>query len=345
MLAETQSQMAREIAAAPDIVADQDRSLAKITSQLGLRLRQVAPRVVVTCARGSSAHAATFAKHLIERHLGIPVAAAAPGIASVYRKDLRLGGQLVLAISQSGSSDDLIAFVTRARNSNATTVAMTNDESSPLARACDVVVPLGAGNELSIPATKTFVATLSALMRVTAAWVGNAADLDGAIARLPQRLKEAMTLDWTGAVDAFTTPESLVTVGRGPTLAIAREAALKLKETCNLHAEAFSSAEFLHGPVALATPRFPLLVFAPNDAAQSGVQSLVQRLRLTGASPWVTEHGPVAVGRLPSLVPDQPEADAICLIQSFYSMLSVLAARRGLNPDMPRNLSKVTRTT
>ena len=112
MLAETQSQMAREIAAAPDIVADQGRSLANITSQLGLRLRQVAPRVVVTCARGSSAHAATFAKHLIERHLGIPVAAAAPGIASVYKKDLRLEGQLVLAISQSGRSDDLVAFVT-----------------------------------------------------------------------------------------------------------------------------------------------------------------------------------------------------------------------------------------
>jgi glucosamine--fructose-6-phosphate aminotransferase (isomerizing) len=97
--------------------------------------------------------------------------------------------------------------------------------------------------------------------------------------------------------------------------------------------------------VALAIPSYPLLIFAPNDAAQSGVQSLVQRLRLTGASPWVTEHGPVAAGGLPSLAPDQPEADAICLIQSFYSMLSVLAARRGLNPDKPRHLSKITRTT
>jgi glutamine---fructose-6-phosphate transaminase (isomerizing) len=128
-------------------------------------------------------------------------------------------------------------------------------------------------------------------------------------------------------------------------LAIAREAALKLKETCNLHAEAFSSAEFLHGPVALISPSYPLLVFMPTDAACDGVEALVQRLRKSGARPWVTEPGPAVTGRLPSLVADQTEADAICLIQSFYAMLLKLAERRGFDPGMPRNLSKITRTT
>jgi glutamine---fructose-6-phosphate transaminase (isomerizing) len=339
------SQMAREIAAAPDVVAGQETSLAKVTAELARRLQQHPPRLVVTCARGSSAHAATFGKHLIERYLGIPVAAAAPSIASVYKKDLQLDGQLVLAISQSGTSDDLVAFAKRARIAGAITVAITNDECSPLASACDAVVPLGAGNELSVPATKTFVATLSALMRITAVWAEDACGLTRALARLPLRLREASTLDWCEAVDTLAETESLVALGRGPTLAIAREAALKLKETCNLHAEAFSGAEFLHGPVALVSPSYPLLVFMPTDAACDGLQVLVQRLRKNGTRPWVTEPGPAATGRLPSLVADQPEADAICLIQSFYAMLLSLAERRGFDPEMPRNLSKITRTT
>lgn len=339
------SQMAREILEVPSTVANHDIALGGIASELGRRLRQIAPQLVVTCARGSSAHAATFSKHLIERYLGIPVAAAAPSIASLYGIDLRLAGQVVLAISQSGTSDDLIQFVKRAHIAGATTVVITNDEKSPLADACHVVVPLGAGIEHSVPATKTFVATLSVLMRIAAAWKENAAGLEAAIARLPQRLEQATALDWAGALDTFVAADSLVTLGRGPTLAIAREAALKLKETCNLHAEAFSSAEFLHGPVAMVAPSFPLLVFMPTDAARVGLPELVQRMRSIGTMPWVTEPGPVAAGRLPSLVCDQPEADAICLMQSFYSMLPALAQRRGVNPDLPRNLSKITRTT
>ena len=128
-------------------------------------------------------------------------------------------------------------------------------------------------------------------------------------------------------------------------MAIAREAALKLKETCNLHAEAFSSAEFLHGPVALVSARYPLLMFMPTDAASTGMRELVVRLRKTETAPLIAEPGPDALGRLPALAPDQPEADAACLIQSFYSMLLGLAERRGFDPDRPRNLNKITRTT
>ena len=337
--------MASEIAAAPEVVARQDQALAPLLTELVLRLRRNPPRVVLTCARGSSAHAATFGKHLIERHLGVPVSAAAPSIASLYGQHLQLRGQLVLAISQSGTSDDLIAFAENARAAGAITVAITNDQDAPLAATCDVTLPLGAGEERSIAATKTFVATLCVLMRLTAAWAGDVAGLDGPLRRLPRRLAEATSLDWSAAVDAFAATATLVTIGRGPTLAIAREAALKLKETCNVHAEAFSSAEFLHGPVALVSARFPLLMFMPTDAASKGMRALVQQLREAEAMPLVAEPGLAASGRLPTLVPDQPEADAACLIQSFYSMLLGLAERRGVDPNRPRNFNKITRTT
>ena len=337
--------MASEIAAAPEVVALQEQALGPLLTELVLRLRRNPPRVVVTCARGSSAHAATFGKHLIERHLGVPVSTAAPSIASLYGQHLQLRRQLVLAISQSGTSDDLIAFAENARAAGAITVAITNDQDAPLAATCDMTLPLGAGEERSIAATKTFVATLCVLMRLTAAWAGDVAGLDGPLRRLPRRLAEATSLDWSAAVDAFAATASLVTIGRGPTLAIAREAALKLKETCNVHAEAFSSAEFLHGPVALVSPRYPLLMFMPTDAASKGMEALVHQLREAEAMPLVAEPGLAASGRLPTLVPDQPEADAACLIQSFYSMLLGLAERRGVDPNRPRNLNKITRTT
>jgi glucosamine--fructose-6-phosphate aminotransferase (isomerizing) len=146
------------------------------------------------------------------------------------------------------------------------------------------------------------------------------------------------------AVADFTAVESLITIGRGPTLAIAREASLKLKEVCNVHAEAFSSAEFLHGPIALVTPNYPVLTFAVRDETAVGLRRLALELRQKGAT--VLEARPIITedGTLPALPPDHPEADAICLIQSFYAMVVRLAAARGIDPDQPRHLQKVTRT-
>ena len=251
--------------------------------------------------------------------------------------------QLVLVISQSGKSDDLLAFAERAHLSGAVTVAVTNDAAAPLAQVCQFVLPIGAGPELSVAATKTFVATASALLRLTAAWA-RAQELDAALARLPRRPAEAAQLDWRDGARALAGAASLITIGRGPTLAMAREAALKLKETCNLHAEAFSGAEFLHGPVALVSARYPVLMFMPTDAAADGMRELAAWLRGKGSVPFAAEPGPSALGRLPALRRDQPEADAVCLIQSFYTMIVDLAERLGTDIDRPRNLNKVTRT-
>ncbi|HTZ36686.1 MAG TPA: SIS domain-containing protein, partial [Stellaceae bacterium] len=306
------------------------------------RLVRRPPAVVVTCARGSSAHAATFAKHLIERRLGIPVAPAAPVVATAYRRDLDLDGQLFLAISQSGRSDDLLETAASARRGGALTAALVNDSGSPLAEACDIVLPVGAGSERAVAATKSFVAQLAALLRLVARWTENAA-LDAALARLPERLASAIGLDWSGAVAALAPAANLVAIGRGPTLAIAREAALKLKEMANLHAEAFSGAEFLHGPVALVGADYPLLMFVAADETGPGLRALAASLRAKGARLLCADPGAAPPG-LPTLPPDHPDADALCLIQSFYAMAPSLAAARGIDADRPRHLHKVTRT-
>ena len=333
--------MASELEDAPEAVRRQEAS-GRAVHDLIERCRRHPPQLVVTCARGSSAHAATFGKHLIERYMGIPVASAAPNIASVYHQRLRLKGQLVLVISQSGRGDDLTAFSRMAKSVGATTVAVVNDVTSPLAEICDVVLPMAAGPELSVAATKSFIATLAMLLRVTAAWTRDGA-MRAALDRLPDRLARARVLDWGASVDALSRVNSLVTIGRGLTLAIAREAALKLKETCYLHAEAFSGAEFQHGPLSLVSPRYPILMFMPTDVAAGGMRELAVSLRAIGATLFCMgdEASP---DRLPILEPDHPDVDAVCLIQTFYAMVIRLAGMRGINADEPRHLQKVTRT-
>jgi glucosamine--fructose-6-phosphate aminotransferase (isomerizing) len=337
------TKMAAEISEAPDAVGRQAESLRQPLAELVARLKRVPPSIVVTVARGSSAHAATFAKHLIERRFGIPVAAAAPNIATVYRRDLRLDGQVLLAISQSGGSDDLIEQARSVKRSGALVVALTNTSDSPLARESDVVLLMDAGREESVAATKTFVASLSALLRLVAAWNAEPA-LDQAIGRLPERLERAARLDWSAASTALARASSLVSIGRGPTLAIAREAALKLKETSDLHAEAFSGAEFLHGPVALVSGRYPILMFTPSDEAGPGLRVLARDLRAKGAALFAVDPEEPSESSLLALTPDHPEADALCMIESFYAMAVRLAQLRGKDVDHPRHLKKVTRT-
>ena len=340
---EPRSKIETEWQEGPAAVARQSQALKAPVAELVQRVRRNPPSVVLTCARGSSAHAATFGKHLLERHLGIPVGAFAPNIATIYRQRLKLAGQLFVAVSQSGRSDDLIESTTMARAAGALTAAIVNDLDSPLARSSDLVLPMAAGRELSVAATKTFVTGLSAWLHVIAEWAG-LGGLRSALERLPDRLAAATQLDWKEALTALCEATSLVTLGRGPTLAIAREAALKLKETSNLHAESFSGAEFRHGPIALVEARYPVLVFMPTDEAAAGLDALAADLRCKNADVFVTGHDPRHANCLPALAPDHPDADAVCLIQSFYGLAIRLAQRRGTNIDLPRHLQKVTRT-
>jgi glucosamine--fructose-6-phosphate aminotransferase (isomerizing) len=344
-MASVAANMREEVRESPIVVRRQEALLAAPIAALIERVAARRPRLVMTCARGSSTHAAKFAKHMFERYLGIPVAAAAPNIATQYRRSLDLDGQLFLSISQSGRSDDLVETTMMARNAGALTVSLVNDAASPLAYASELVLPLGAGPELSVAATKSFVASLAALLRIVAAWTDDP-QLREAYARLPDRLAAAAALDWSAALPPLTLANSVATIGRGPTFAIAYEAALKLKETCELHAEAFSAAEFRHGPIALVSADYPVLIFPPHDEAGSGFSDLVKELHRIGGCVLVAGSGSATKesGQLPTLTAQQPEADAICLIVSFYQLLAKLAEGRGKNADQPRHLQKVTRT-
>lgn len=338
--------LAIELREAPDVICRQAQALAGPLATLLARLRRYPPDVVMTCARGSSAHAAAFAKHLIERYCGIPVAASAPSVTTIYRRRLRLKGQFFLGVSQSGISDDLVEAATMARTAGALTAALVNDPDSPLASACEFVLPMAAGSEHSIAATKTFVASLAALMRMAALWASDE-KMHRSCERLPERVGHAAELDWSAALSPLGGASSLMTLGRGPTFAVAREAALKLKEACTLHAEAFSSAEFRHGPIALASEACPILMFQPNDAAGADMLALAADLGRKGVRIFVAGSPPdhkSEASYLPVLPPEHAEADAICLIQTFYAFLVQLAERRGKDIESPPHLQKVTRT-
>jgi glucosamine--fructose-6-phosphate aminotransferase (isomerizing) len=335
--------MEAEMHEAPHVVARQPDLLASPLRELAARLRHTPPQVVVTCARGSSAHAANFGKYLIERHLGVPVASVAPSIMTIYRQGLGLKGQLFLTISQSGRSDDLVEAALSARAFGALTAAIVNDTRSPLASACDIVLPMAAGKELSVAATKTFVASVAILLNLTASWASERS-IQAALDRLPERLGEAAQLDWSPALSALHAAKSLATLGRGPTLAIAQEASLKLKEVCNIQAEAFSGAEFQHGPITLVSDSYPVVIFMPTDEAASNLAGVAADISRKSSSVIVTGTRVGEAGELPVLARDHPDTDAVCLIQSFYRLAVRLAEDRGLNVDRPRHLRKITRT-
>jgi len=336
------TRMFLEAGQASEAVAAQLTANAGAAARIAQRLRQAPPRAVVTCARGSSDHAATYGKYLFETRAGVITASAALSASSVYAASPRLEGVLFLALSQSGQSPDLLSAVEAAKAAGAFTVAVVNDTASPLAGLADEVLPLHAGPELSVAATKSYIATLSAIAQLTAAWTQDAA-LTAALDALPATLAEAWTLDWTPAVERLKLARDLYVLGRGVGFGVAQEAALKFKETCGLHAEAFSAAEVLHGPMALVKPGFPALVFAQNDATRASVEAMAAGLGGRGAQVLLAGAGVTGQGALPG-VAGHPLLEPIALIQSFYRMVNALAAARGYDPDSPPHLNKVTET-
>lgn len=340
-LAVEQTRMYQEAQSASDAVRAQLNDAGKIAA-LGVLIRRLAPRMVITCARGSSDHAATYAKYLIETRAGVVTASAAPSVSSVYGIEQNLRDCLFIAISQSGRSPDLLAAVTAAKQSGATVLALCNSAAAPLAAAADHVLALHAEPETSIAATKSYLATLAALARLIAAWTCDA-KLQAALTELPALMDRAWQLDWTPAIKLLETAEHLYVVGRGLGLAAAQEIALKCKETCRLHAEAFSSAELHHGPFALLGPRFPALLLAQHDATGAGISVLAAQLAKLGIPLLLAGATATGVQVLPSLE-CSAEFGPILLVQSAYRMIATLAVRRGFDPDRPPNLSKVTET-
>jgi glucosamine--fructose-6-phosphate aminotransferase (isomerizing) len=333
--------IAREAGEAADAAREQIARCAGRFAELGARLRRQPPRLVATCARGSSDHAASYGKYLIETTLGRPVASVGPSIASVYHRPLAFGDCLFVAVSQSGRSPDLLGLTEAARAGGALVVGVVNDESSPLAERCDVALPLCAGAETSVAATKSFLLSGLAFLQLVAHWSGDPGLAD-CVARFPDALAAASRLDWWPQLQPLAGATSAYVLGRGPGLGAALEIALKLKETCQLHAEAFSTAEVLHGPIALAGRGFPVIALGQDDDSAAATRSAIARLVALGADVRATLDVPGAI-RLPTIA--APAAIApLCQVQSFYLAVHRLAAARKLDPDAPPNLRKVTET-
>jgi glutamine---fructose-6-phosphate transaminase (isomerizing) len=336
------SRMFEEAAEAPEVVRRQLAANAGPLAALGAALRERAPRAVVTCARGSSDHAATFAKYLIETHARIITSSAAPSMSSVYDANTDLRDVLFIAISQSGKSPDLLAAARNARECGALVVALCNTPDAPLMREAHHAIALHAGRETSVAATKSFIASLSALVQLVAEWTQNR-ELSAALATAPVQLHGAWSADWRAGIEALGAARNLFVIGRGFGLGIAQEAALKLKETCGLHAEAFSAAEVQHGPMALVGPGFPILAFSQDDDTRGSVETVAREFVGRGANVLLAGGRVAGAVALP-LVAAHPVIEPLLMVQSFYRLAESVARARGLDPDTPPHLRKVTET-
>jgi glucosamine--fructose-6-phosphate aminotransferase (isomerizing) len=360
-----------EILEQPDAARRQLSSSAAELEALAARLREVPVDSVVIAARGTSDHAAIYAQYLLGAVDRLAVALATPSLVSLYGVEPQLERSLVIGISQSGASPDVVGVVEAARRQGAATMAITNEPASALGSTAEFVIDLAAGPEEAIAATKTYTTALLAIARLAIA-LGPRGDSDGAsdgastasfdpmtlaalLERVPSWIAAALDVEpavRTLAVELAAAPGAIdrcVIVGRGFEYATAREWALKLKELARVFADPYSAADFLHGPIAIVQAGIPVLVLAPEGAAAAGQIDLLRELRARGIDTVVVSDNAETrdLGRwsiaLPAGIPE-PLRPIVSIVpaQLFAYHLTVA---RGLDPDEPRYLSKVTRTT
>lgn len=303
-------------------------------------IRRRAPRVVVVCGRGSSDHAGLFLRYLVETRLGLIASLSAPSVHSNYRRVLDMGDALFIVISQSGRSPDLVAATKAAREAGAVTLAMVNVVDSPVAAAAEFVVPILAGPERAVAATKSVVNSMLAGALLVATLSEDRA-LRGTLDAVPDRLARASALDWSAWADRLVAAPVACIAARGPGLAVALELSLKLAETARLPAIAHSAAELRHGPRAMLGAHTPVLALRLPDPTAVSVDELVIDLRAQGV-PIEVAGGDA--GTLPWIGDGDPIADAITMLVPAYLAIERLAHRRGYDPDAPPFLSKVTET-
>jgi len=335
-----------EAAQIPVLVARQAEQLPHQLTDPLARIDPLAPTLVATVARGSSGNAAAFAGYATALTLNLPTVPLPPSIASVYGRTLQLKRALVLAISQSGASPDLALSVRAARAGGALALGFINEAGSDLGRAVDFEVQIGAGPEHAVAATKTFVLSATAVLHLIAAWSGDAR-LIAALAEFPAALHRCADVDWSPATRVLGSSARAFVVGRGPALPVAQELALKLAEVSGLLAEAQSAAELLHGPISIASPSMPAIVFAGDRHSAESVRQALVQLHNAGAPVLLLAPESVSVsGGEVIRVPDarhellQPLA-SLC---ALYPALAQLARQRGRDPDHPPHLEKATLT-
>jgi glucosamine--fructose-6-phosphate aminotransferase (isomerizing) len=328
-----------EIHAQPEVLERFRTREAQRVRDLGGRLASTRPRGIYVAARGSSDHAAVYAKYLFGERVGLPVALAAPSLVTRYGRLPQLEDWLVLGLSQSGESPDIVAVLEAARSRGARTIAITDRPDSPLGRAAEEIVDLHVGGERSVAATGTFTATLYALAHLAAAWTDTDADLDD----VPERLRQ--TLGGESAVkriaEDLDSTQACVVLGRGFSFAVALEWALKLKEVAGIWAEPYSAADYRHGPIALAAPGLAAFLIDPQGPGRTDVRNLEQELSDRGVRVVRVSDAAEADLRFP----EGPEWLSVIPSAALGQLLALHLARvRGLDPDRPTGLTKVTRT-
>ena len=333
------SAMARETA---EIPAAAERLLARadLFAEIARRIEQAKPRIVVFCGRGSSGHAGVYLRYLFEARLGLLASASAPSVVTAYRRPPDMRDALFVVISQSGRSPDLVTATEVARKSGALTLAIVNDEHSPAAAASELVLPIGAGAERAVAATKTVVLSMIAGARLVAA-LGRDDDLNDGLRDLPRRLASALGCDWSAWADSAAGAAVSFVVGRGYGLGCVREIALKVSEILRVPALGYSAAELRHGPRASVTQATPMLVLRQNDEAAAAIDDLVRDLQGTGERVFVAGG---AAQTLPWIGDGHPVFDPVVMLVPAYLAIEAAARRRGFDPDNPPHLSKVTRT-
>ena len=331
--------MARETA---EIPAAAERLLARpgVFAAIVERIEQVNPRIVVFCGRGSSGHVGVYLRYLFEVRLGLLASAAAPSVVTAYRRPPELRDALFIVVSQSGRSPDLVNATQVARQLGALTLAIVNDENSPAAATSELVLPIGAGTEDAVAATKTVVLSMIAGAQLVAA-LARDDDLNDSLQHLPLRLTGALACDWSAWADSAAGAAAAFVVGRGYGLGCVREIALKVAEILRVPTLGYSAAELRHGPRASITPATPVLVLRQNDQAAATVDEIVRDLHDAGDRVF-TAGG--AAGTLPWIGDGHPVCDPVLMLIPAYRAIEAAARRRGFDPDNPPYLSKVTRT-
>jgi glutamine---fructose-6-phosphate transaminase (isomerizing) len=350
------SKMLEEIEDQPQALSKTLETALACATDLRTHFASRRPRWITLVARGTSDNAAQFGRYLIEITTQIPVSLAAPSTLTLYGSTLELDGGAVIGISQSGESTDTNAVLEDARKRGATTVGITNDASSEMTRIVEFPVPIEAGSEISVAATKTYTCQLLALYLV--AWsLGGAIDLDQ-LRKIPDWVRGVLELDEDieALVERYFFMSRAVTVGRGLNYANALEFGLKLMETCYVVAERFSAADLMHGPIALVERTFPVFVFAPAGVTWPSIALVLDRLQELKAETLVItdSRNPETRDKAARLIriPDAPGNGAspedlytpIPYIVPAQLFAAHLAALKGLNPDLPRTLNKITRT-
>ncbi len=338
--------MLQEIAEQPDVLERTIKGEREKVTKLGDFLRKKDIDLIVLVARGSSDNAALFGRYLLEVTTGIPVSLSAPSIFTLYNAKLRLNRALVIGVSQSGEGVDINVVLERAKESGAYTLGITNEVDSTMAKIADETLLIHAGREKSVAATKTYTGQMLHFYMLAAALGNQRLDYH----KIPEYAAEALKLqpEVEQLVERYAFMENCVVVGRGMNYGNSYELALKLMETCYVVAERFSSADFFHGPLAIVEKRFPVVLFAPIGVTQQSSLDLLGRLHeLHADSLSITNDAKIASSSSRSLMlPGEIDEflSPIPFIIPAQIFAAYLSETKGLDPDAPRSLTKVTKT-